>query len=96
MEIDKVSELLGKIQSDITHIRGTTEVTKEEIKSVSEKVTYHDSAIKSAHKRLDDITPHVERSKRTTWALHAIIVSVATIFGAIGGAILKFMGGILH
>ena len=54
-DIHEMSKLLGKLQSDITHVRKTTDATELRVNKTHDDLLLATASLKSAHKRIDDI-----------------------------------------
>lgn len=87
--IDELSRTLGEMQADILHIRKSTDAIDTKVDRAHENVIALKSSAKQAHKRLDDIYPHVEDYKKMKQRGYGIIAVMGVIFGSAGGILIK-------
>lgn len=94
--IDELSHRLGVIQSDIEHIKTHTTNIESKLDQSHELAIENKSANKAAHKRLDEIQPHVESYKRMEQRGIGLIAVLAFIVTLIGNGILKVIGAFVN
>lgn len=90
-DLDELSLKLGTMQSDISHIRDNTERINGKVVEAHEKVINVEQSTKSAHKRIDDIKPHVEDYKRIKQKGLGAVGVIGLIFGLIGSGLAKIL-----
>jgi uncharacterized coiled-coil DUF342 family protein len=88
--IDDFSRTIGALQSDVSHIRSNTDSTKEKVDVMHEHMIIARRDIKSAHRRLDDIIPHIEDYRKNKHHAAGAYSVLSVISGFIGGVIVWF------
>ena len=95
-KIDELSEMLGRISADISHVRQKIDVIDNKVETLQERSVEHSMTIKSAHKRIDDFNNRVEKVEDTVKDHESlknrgmgIVAFVGFLFGTLGAAITK-------
>lgn len=88
-DIDEFSRTLGVIQADVGHIRKNTDAIEKKVDKTHEDMIINKASTKSAHKRIDDITPHIEDFKKIKQRGIGITSILSIIFGFLGAILLK-------
>lgn len=92
-DIDRVSQLLGSMQSDITHIKRVSDQTARQVNTLNGNVTENTESTKSAHKRIDAVEPLAAELNNWKNRSMGALIGVSSVSGFVGGlvgAILKF------
>ena len=96
-DIDELSRMLGEMQSDISHIRKSTDLIDTKVDKAHENVIELKASAKSAHKRIDALHPHVEDYKKMKQRGIGMMASISAFMGFLGAALMKglnfFLGG---
>lgn len=90
-QIDEISEVIGKFQSNFDHILKSLNGIDSKVDRLTETGILQQASIKSAHKRLDEITPVVRE--------HEIIknkgAGILTILGMVASFVGVFIGAVV-
>lgn len=89
--LDKVSKMLGGLQSDMKHVRKTSETILEKTDKLNETVIIQGQRIKSAHERIDDIEPKVNEHEAIKNQGVGFWIALTTISGSVAGCIGAFI-----
>lgn len=97
-KIDELSEMLGRISADISHVRQKTDAIDNKVETLQESNVEHRVTIKAAHRRLDEFNGRmskVEDNVRDHENLKnkgmGIVAFVGFVFGTLGAAITKVL-----
>lgn len=95
-KIDELSELLGKISSDISHVREKTDAIDNKVEHLQTSNIENRMTIKSAHKRIDEMNVRMSDTEKTVKDHesvknrgYGIIAFIGFIFGTLGAMIGK-------
>lgn len=94
--IDELSKTLGTMQSDIAHIRNQTSSIDGKVSKTNEKMIIAETAIKSAHRRLDDLQEKVDNHEDIKNKGVGALTILATVIGIIGAIVAKVFDHILR
>ena len=90
-DIDELSRMIGKLQSDINYIRKSTDAIDVKVDKTHEDMIRAKVSVESAHKRIDEISPHVQDFVKLKQRGLGIMGVLSLVFGFIGA----FLGKIL-
>lgn len=88
-KIDALSEMLGRISADITHVRQKTETIDTKVDILQEHNVENRVTIKAAHRRLDNMEATVKDHERLKNKGMGIVSFVGFVFGVLGAAVTK-------
>lgn len=88
-DIDELSRMIGSIQSDVAHIRRTTEAIDQKTDKTNERVIENSSSLKLVYKRIDDMQVHVDDYRSVKQKGIGVITVVGMVFGFIGALVGK-------
>lgn len=91
-ELDNISAAIGRLESNAQHIRQQVDDVHHKIEKLQAHSVESNMAIKSAHKRLDVITPKVDDHESLKNKGTGIIATIGVVFGLIGA----FLGKVFH
>lgn len=90
---DEMFTMLGRIQSDVAHLRDTAASTDSKVESLVKNDARQDQIMKAAHRRIDEVTVTVKEHEALKNRGLGILTVVGFLFGLIGSVVGKFFFG---
>lgn len=88
-----VEEKVAVLLSSVDGLVKSVDRFDKKMDTVHERIIINSESTKTAHKRIDDIVPKVEEHAAAKNRAIGMAAGVSAIFGSIGIAAQKFLGG---
>lgn len=88
-DIDQISRILGRLESDVGYIRKATDEGNGKIDALTKESILHNASLKAAHKRIDIIEPNVTDFVNLKNKAVGAVCSISGLSAVIGAGLMK-------